>query len=569
MTYRLWRRRTPLTAAAVLACLVATAGALRAQQSPTLAAMRDELARSMGGLTLRDEPPPYYIAYDIEDVLRSRVTAQLGALVFDASSRTRRLRVEVRVGDYQFDSSRFISQQRGRRGSLSGTAVVAVPLDDDYDSLRRELWIATDTAYKRAVTVFARKKAAFQNRVTTESLPDFSQEMPVEAVAPPIEPAGLDPEWTDAVRAISLAFAGSPEISDSQVSVSQSSGTRYFINSEGFKSVQPVEVASLRIEAETQADDGMRLRETYDVAERTAQDLPATAELIAKAQEMAPRLAARREAPIGEAYTGPVLFEGQASAELVAQTLVELMLARRAPDSDNLRMSRLAQNQVTPFLTRIGLRVLPDPFEVTDTPSLSEYDGRPVPGSYAVDEEGVPAQDVTLVERGRLRTLLMGRTPQKNLPRSNGHDRGGTVQAGVFQVKSAEGVPTAELTRRMLELLKLQNRSFGYIVRSLASPADARLGDELGGPVILDAVKIGLDGSEQPVRGLQLATIAFSAFKDVAEASAERTMYSYVAGGGTIVSVIVPDLLFEELEVEQSRDIVQRPPIVPSPLLVD
>jgi hypothetical protein len=39
-----------------------------------------------------------------------------------------------------------------------------LPLDDSYDAMRRQMWLATDTAYKRAVGVFARKKAAFQNR---------------------------------------------------------------------------------------------------------------------------------------------------------------------------------------------------------------------------------------------------------------------------------------------------------------------------------------------------------------------------------------------------------------------
>ena len=566
MPRRLLRLESHTTvAAAVLALVAATAPAVLAQESPTLAAMQDELARSMAELRLENEPPPYYIAYDVDDVQSAQKTAQLGALVVDGETRSRRLRVEVRVGDYDFDSSRFISQQRGRRGMLSGTATVAVPLDEDYDSLRREIWLATDTAYKRAVTVFARKKAAFQNRVTNDSLPDFSRETPVETVRAPVEPQALDRAWADHVKRISLAFAGSPDIQSSEVSVTVSMGTHYFLNSEGFKVVEPIHVASLRISALAQADDGMVLREAFDVTEARLEDLPPVDELVERAEAMAPRLTARRDAPIGEEYTGPVLIERRASAELVAQTLVELMLARRAPDADNPRLARLAQDQVTPFLTRIGLRVLPDAFSVTDTPSLQEYDGRPVPGAYVADEEGVPGQDVTLVERGRLVTLLTGRTPQKNLLQSNGHGRGGSVQAGVFQMESEQAIPASELKGRLLELLKIQNKPFGYLVRSIESPGP---GDtELSGPVILDAVRVTPDGAEEPVRGLRFASIAFASFKDVAEASEERVIYSYLAGGGAVVSVIVPDLMFEELEIQQINDIAQRPPIVPSPLI--
>ena len=85
--------------------------------------------------------------------------------------------MQVRVGDYAFDSSRFVTQDRGAaRGRARARRM---PLDDNYDAIRREIWLATDTAYKRAVSVFAKKKAAFQNRAATDQIPDFSRETPV------------------------------------------------------------------------------------------------------------------------------------------------------------------------------------------------------------------------------------------------------------------------------------------------------------------------------------------------------------------------------------------------------
>jgi len=113
------------------------------------------------------------------------------------------------------------------------------------------------------------------------------------------------------------------------------------------------------------------------------------------------------------------------------------MLARRPADTDQgFGRGGGGQAQVTPFLTRIGLRVMADAFSVSDTPSLKQFDGRPVAGSYVVDDEAVRAKDVTLVENGRLVTLLTSRTPQRRLLQSNGHGRSGGAQAGVVQVKS-------------------------------------------------------------------------------------------------------------------------------------
>ena len=113
------------------------------------------------------------------------------------------------------------------------------------------------------------------------------------------------------------------------------------------------------------------------------------------------RVKARRTAPVGEEFTGPVLVEGQASAELIRQTLVPLMLARRPPDAEN---PRFAGGQATPFLTRIGLRVLSDAFSVSDTPSLKDSTtaGR-FPARTSWTTKAVPAKDVTLVEKGPAR----------------------------------------------------------------------------------------------------------------------------------------------------------------------
>ena len=79
-------------------------------------------------------------------------------------SHGRALRVQVRVGDYRFDSSRFITQVRGAGVVPLADRGVTAPLDDNYDAIRRQIWLTTDAAYKRAVSVFARKKATFQNR---------------------------------------------------------------------------------------------------------------------------------------------------------------------------------------------------------------------------------------------------------------------------------------------------------------------------------------------------------------------------------------------------------------------
>jgi len=316
--------------------------------------------------------------------------------------------------------------------------------------------------------------------------------------------------------------------------------------------------------AEAQALDGMPVRETFSTVESSVQELPTTTELVARARELSSRVTAARNAPIGEEFTGPVLLEGAGSAQFIAETLLPLMAARRPPDSDNPRMAQ-AVAPPTPFLSRTGLRVMADSFTAKDTPSLTQFGGRPVAGAYVVDDEGVHAKDVTLVDKGRLVTLLTSRTPQKNFPQSNGHGRANGAWAGVFQLESAQAIPSSELKTKYLALLKAQEKPFGYIVR------DVRPGAGAAGvsPGIDQVVKVTIDGREEPVRGLRFATVPSTAFRDIAEASQERTLYNYRGALTSAVSVIAPSLIFEELELQRTRDILQKPPVVPSPLTVE
>jgi predicted Zn-dependent protease len=553
----------PVAVIASVMLVSSSVPAPQAQESPILAAMRDELKRSMSDLRLKDEPAPYYIDYEIDDVSTLRVIARLGSLLDDTVSRSRTLYVDVRVGDYAFDSSRFVIQGRG--GGGGGDASVSTSLDDDYDVMRRQIWLATDTAYKRAVSVFARKKAAFQNRAAVDSIPDLSRETPVATVRPTSVPSSARRTWIERTQQLSTMFASSSAIESSDVWAIESRGTRYYVNSEGFTTLMPIQLATLRVTAESQADDSMMLRDGFSLVENRLEDMPAVSVLTARTSNVVQHLTAQRAAPLGEEFTGPVLLEGQASAEFVAQTLVPLMVARRPPDSDNPRFAQ-AQGQGSPFLRRLGLRVLSDSFSASDTPSLEMYGGRPVPGAYAADDEGMRPKDVTLVEKGRLVTMLTSRTPQKNLLQSNGHGRAGGAQAGVFQLQSAQAVPASELKAKYLEVLKAQDKPFGYIVRGVANPSEITVGGGPGGPFILDAVRVTPDGREEPVRGLRFGNVAPTAFRDLVEASQERMLYNYRVSGTDAASVIVPSLMFEELEILKVTDIQQKPPIVRSPL---
>jgi hypothetical protein len=530
-------------------------------------AMADELSRSMQSLKLPNEPAPYFIEYEVQDRVSTRITARLGALVEDLSGRNRVLRVAVRVGSYDFDNSLFAANSTGGVVALSADGSTTASLDDDYDSMRRQIWLATDAAYKRAVSVFARKKAAFQNRSASDNMPDFTREPAQETLLAGLPATRVNRDWPDRIVQISAAFNGLTALENSEASAADTRGTRYYLNSEGFKVVAPIQIASLRVAADAQSDDGMSLRDAFTLVEKNLQDLPPVAEITARARRLGERVQAQRTAAIGEEYTGPVLVVGQASAEMIATALAPATLGRRPPEAQGRGGGRGGPaGQVTPFHRRIGLRVMADPFSVSDTPSLREFDGRPVAGAFVVDDQGVRAKDVTLIEKGRLTTLLAGRAPLKGLPQSSGHTRGGDVLPAVFQVQSVDAVPAAELKKRYLDLLAKQDKPFGYIIRTLATPNEAAGGGPGTGPMIFDGVKVMRDGRETLVRGVRLGAVPPATFRDLLDASRERTLYSFRGTTNDAITVIAPDIIYEELEIQQAREINSKPPEVKSPL---
>ena len=61
--------------------------------------------------------------------------------------------------------------------------------------------------------------------------------------------------------------------------------------------------------------------------------------------------------------------------------------------------------QESPFVDKIGARVLPRFLGAVDDPTLTEVDGTLLLGGYSADDDGIPAGATTLIQRGTLKTL--------------------------------------------------------------------------------------------------------------------------------------------------------------------
>ncbi|MFZ0964475.1 MAG: metallopeptidase TldD-related protein [Terriglobia bacterium] len=540
----------------LLAALLLPAPA-RAADDVVMKAMRDELDRSMKQLQLEQLEKPYFISYRVQDRTAVDTSATFGALLSGDLSRNRFLTVQVRVGDYQRDNSNFMTYPPAANGL---TENVALPLDDDYQELRRQIWLATDTAYKQALEMLSRKRAALENRKARENLPDFSKEPAATSLAP-FAPIKMDlPSAEALVRNLSSLFRQAPEIYTSTVNVRVADTRAWYLNSEGSAVTDESTGAVFVAMAQTQALDGAMLPDWVVISARSMETLPSEPDLASQIRTMADRLTRVRHAPMVDRYNGPVLFEGVAGAEAISQVFAPQLLAMRTPASDNPQMEAYAAQSVSKLQDRLGARVLPRFLSLVDDPTQTSYQGTPLLGSHAVDDEGVRARPTALVDKGYLKTLLNSRDPVSGIPQSTGSFRTFGPQPSNLIFSVAEGESEQELMSQLLSMVKQRDKEFGIVVRGVGR----------------EIFKVYPDGHEEPMRLGQFDGLDDGAFKDLAAASRDLTVYSipYAAYGGRLypgqtaaplVSFVAPSLLFEDLSLKPATGELPRLPLSKHP----
>lgn len=587
------RRRDFLRALSLLApaTTALSAQAAGAAEDLLLRAMRDELERSRT-LSLASLDRPYFIEYGLDDLESFSALATLGALIQSRALRVRLPRVRVRVGDYQFDNSNYVFSDY-----FSGTRLDPdqLTIDDHYGAIRAHFWLATDRAYKTAVEAIARKRAALKNVTLNAELPDFFKAQPVVKLRPIVRTKLDTKELIARAKELSAVFLSYPEVLNSSVSIDVNQSARYLLNSEGTSVRVPDPLALVQIRAQGQAPDGMPLRSAEVVVSQSYKDLPPMSQLRAIAQRVADHIRALTQAPVGETWSGPVLIEGEAAAQLIAELVGTHLAIQRRPVGEPGRTFTFPSSELE---GRLGSRILPEFLSVIDDPTRAHFQGKPLAGHYEVDEEGVEPKPVTVIKAGRLESYLLTRQPVKGASASNGRARlpgafGAYLAAySNLIVESSESMPLAKLKARLLELCAQRNKPYGIIVRRMDFPSSASVEEvrriaaaaaqsgSAGRPVSLPilAYRIYADGREELIRGVRFRGLSVRSLKDILAVSSDVTVFSFLNNSAPFAlmgaashvapsSVVAPSLLFEDLELERPQEDLPKLSTVPPPPL--
>jgi TldD protein len=567
----------------------------------TLHAMHDEMARARARLVLTGVGKPFYIEYRLLDLDVRNVTASFGALVSSSTSRIRQMSVDVRVGDYHLDSSNFISED-GFQGFLGSTGEVGI--DRDYNSLRQDLWLATDQAYKAAVTQMALKQSFLRSLTKPPEIDDFSQAQPLVKIDPRVEPDWTSRDWEEEAREASAVLKGFPQLYGNRVNYYLVYATTYRMTSEGTLIRSTRHLAAVEAAVDTQAEDGMSLHNYYSAYAALPSGLPDAATVAKAIASASTDLMALRSSPLIPDYTGPVLFDAPAAASTLAQVLEPSLSGARPPLSMTRDFDAFLERfgGRSEWSGRVGTRVLPASVTLVDDPTLRELQGQPLLGSYDVDDEGVNSQKVSLVESGILKDLLMSRRPGPDFMYSNGHARSALLSdplplSSNLILQAADALKPDDMRKKFLDSCRSDGHEWCLEIKRMDNPALSAVRQEdfsefiaeLGGgisngdrvPLLVYRVYVA-DGHEELARGGILEGLTLRSLRNILAIGDDPTILTYMLNsqeglGGTALgafgsaqdgipsTVVAPSLLLDDVEIRGFHGEPSRLPLDPAP----
>lgn len=539
-------------------------------------ALEDELSRTVQKLKMENLDKPYYVEYVVTEFEDFELDGCFGTISRKEDSKKRYLTVDLRVGDYTFDNTNFIADWYGQ-----SQQPVKLSWEDNYDALRQDIWLVTDQAYKKALENLAKKKAYVQTKAITDLPEDFSQEKPYTEIEPKVDLKIDKGYWEKAVEEFSSIFKDFPLIYDSDVEFKSVAISRYFLNSEGFKNRQGSFIILLEASASTQAEDGQNIYDFESFYAKDLKDFPKKEQMAQKIKDLAQRTLDLSKSEQLSDYVGPMIFTQEAAGEFFRQLLGANISSPRAPLLADESFARMVQK--SKLSGKLNRKVLPSFLDVVDDPTINIWNGVPLIGGYKVDDDGVPAQKVSLVEKGKLINLLMSRIPTKKIKQSNGHARGSfsipiAGRPANLIISTEEKASFSNLKSKLLEYCKDMDLDYGIVVTKLRDKnfrldtdpntdlTPAQTEADLCFPV--EAYKVYVkDGKEELIRGMDFEGITIRALKDIAEAGDDSYVYNFLIGHNPEfpASIVAPSILVEELELKKTEAKPSKPPILKSP----
>lgn len=531
-----------------LLCLLSLTGHT---QNVYFRAMADEMKRNKETLSIPGLPAPFFIAYTIVDSKEFRIDAQDGAVFTAQATPVVYPVVRVVVGDTLF------TNEYG--GQYMNGAQRLLPVEHDYDEIRRILWLSTDVAYRNSTQAYmAKKNLVRQMHLDSEqlSVPDmFWLPRVVETISETTSAERLQ-DWEEYIRTLMQELDTYQELESYTLQLSGVSGKVYYLTSENSCLEYPTAVFTLQIFLNTISSKGEQMQDVLELYGNSLRDFPDAPTLKKRLATFCNNCIAAGKAPrIDENYFGPVLLEGKAVADFFNAYLTPAFIARKGDFGQ--RNVRLPED-------KSGKRITVPNLNVQSLPSLKQFGPAKLWGGFDFDGDGLQPQDsLTLLSAGILKNLLNGNVPTAKIKTPNGYNRrmpgngmAPVTAPGVLKIWGDDSVDAAGMKQRLIEAAKKEGIEYAYRIESLRNRNGTWQTPQI--------FKVYTDGREQRVQSGTLH-FTFSSLRRISAVSGELQGHNSYFSGVPVSYISPASLLIEELEMEPYEGEKEIQHIVPAP----
>lgn len=530
-------------------------------------AMKREMDRSLKKLRRKGAPNPFFIAYKLENLqLAPMIKASFGEL-HPPFKRDDNLSgyVAISIGSAQKDSWGFKHSAYSDRYSYAPE--YSYNIAKSYDGIRQKMWNLTDFGYLFSTELYQQKQAYERTKQQTEDkkLPDVvltKQAHYVEELA--ALPSYDEQTLKTKVKELSALGKKYPFLEQFSIQVEPQKRDIFYLNSLGGFYQLSTPTVRIYFSAQLRNRDGFKQNYQSEYWTPSLSEETYT-QMQQRVNEFLAGLEALYQAVKPEEYMGPVLLRPHAAGQFIYN-----LLGKNIQNQKPILSSRSEEDPTVGKFRKVGLRVMAPSITVYDNP-LARYVPSPygeieLGGFMPVDDEGVAAEKLTLVENGRLKQLPRTMRPLKEKTSSNGHARMNQrsfAREGLtnIQVQPQHTLSDAQLEQKLRERCRELGLAYGYILHDFPEENDG---------VVSRATRIYADTDKrETVYGLRVSNLTTRALRDITAAGEQSQVVwidsPFVFQGLPSQSVFSPALLVDEMEFVPTDKKPDKKPFVPKP----
>jgi len=444
---------------------------------------------------------------------------------------------------------------QGRGGSFIGNQN-DLPLTNDTAVIKDVIWNALCDKYNTM-----KKNLESSNDEKEDSTKSTIVIEPEKYYEAPLSEYKVDRDkWTALLNRITLTQKDSIEATCT-ANFSFTDKRKYIVKSDGTEVVFNSRTFWVRLYATVKDKKGTACPMFKNFFAYNESELPDENTLRETMIDLIERADALSKAPMAEAYSGPVLFSGDAGGVFFHE-----VLGHRLEKDDS------------EFKPMMGKNVLSSEISVTCDPTLKELNGTPLDGYYQYDDEGTKAQRVECIKDGVMKNFLHV-LPQKNEDApSNGHGRAEFGKKPIprqsnLLIETNHPYTEEQLRKMFVQQLKEDNKEYGYYIHSVSNGWTTTSNNTNNissfNVVPVETYKIYADGRpDSLVRGVSFIGTPLTAFSNIKAAGGKIYTSNGRCGapsGWVPVSLTAPMIYISQMETQCIKNEEKKNRILPSP----